>query len=197
MSAKLPKETPVSDPDSLATDWLGRYGLVLARLVIGLLWITQLAWKMPPTFGCPADFAVVTGDAARTTGLCGWTGLMASYSILPLHAAFVKSIIIPNIAWMGWLIWLMEFFIAASLVLGVVTRLGAVVAIIQSINLFIGLGFAPGEWYWSYGMLIMLHVIFFCIPPGRTLGIDAILRRQWGAEAGRNKLGVRLVRWLT
>ncbi|MDR3576848.1 MAG: hypothetical protein P4L50_23530 [Anaerolineaceae bacterium] len=183
--------------DSLAPDWLGRYGLVLARLVIGLLWVTQLAWKMPPSFGCPANFAVSTSYSARTSGLCDWVGLMANYSILPFHAAFVKNIIIPNIAWMGWLIWLMEFSIAVSLILGLFSRLGAAVGIIQSINLFIGLIAVPNEWYWSYGMLITLHVIFFCIPPGRTLGIDAYLRRRFTAEAARHKLGLRLLRWIS
>lgn len=197
MTANLLKANQGSDQESPVSDWLGRYGLVLTRLVIGLLWITQLAWKMPPTFGCAPDFAISTGDAARTTGLCGWTGLMATYSILPLHAAFVKSIIIPNIAWMGWLVWLMELFIAATLILGGFTRLGALVGIIQSINLFIGLGFAPGEWYWTYGMLITLHVIFFCIPPGRTLGIDAYLRRRFTAEIVRSKQTLRLLHWLT
>ncbi len=197
MSTSLRKANPGPDPDSLALDWLGRYGLFLARLVIGLLWVTQLAWKAPPTFGCPADFAASTSYTARTSGLCDWTGLMASYSILPIHAAFVKNIILPNIAWMGWLIFLMEAFIAASLVFGVLSRLGALVGIIQSINLFIGLIAVPHEWYWTYGMLITLQVIFFCIPPGRFLGVDVILRRRFGLEAGGNKLVPRLVRWLT
>lgn len=183
--------------EGLAYDRLARGGIVFARLIIGLLWVTQLAWKMPPTFGCPANFAVSTSYAARTTGLCDWTGLMASYSILPLHAAFVKSIIIPNIAWMGWLIWLMEVFIAVSLIFGVVTRLGAAVGIIQSLNLFIGLIAVPNEWYWTYAMLITLHVIFLCLPPGRIMGVDVWLRRKISAARSPNPWAVRLIQWLT
>src|SRR3990172_478314 len=102
MSTNSRKANQGSMVDALASNWLARSGIVLARLVIGLLWITQLAWKMPPTFGCPADFAASTSYTARTSGLCDWTGLMASYSILPLHADSVKNIIIPNIPWMGW-----------------------------------------------------------------------------------------------
>ena len=201
MSTKLPEEKQVSEPAGLPADRLGRFGLVFARLVIGMLWVTQLAWKIPPSFGCPANFAVSTSYTARTTGLCDWTGLMAVYSILPLHAAFVKNIIIPNIAWMGWLIFLMELFIAATLILGVFSRLGALVAIIQALNLLIGLSAVPNEWYWSYGMLIVLHVIFFCIPPGRIFGLDASLRRRFSAAPGGAAKGrpliVSLVRWLT
>ena len=198
MATNRVKGSATLDASNRVSDWLSRYGLVLARLVIGLLWITQLTWKMPPTFGCPANFAASTSYSARTTGLCDWTGLMAAYSLLPLHAAFVRNIVIPNIAWMGWLIWLMEVFIAATLVLGVFSRLGAAVGIIQAINLFIGLSAVPNEWYWSYGMLITLHVIFFCLPPGRTLGMDAYLRRRFGAAASKGPQWLAFaLNWLT
>ena len=96
-------------------DRLGQIGMLISRVVIGYLWITQLQWKMPPAFGCPSDFSVSTSLSARTSGLCDWTGLMAAYSKVPLHASFVDSIIIPNISWMGWGIWLMEAFIADHL----------------------------------------------------------------------------------
>jgi thiosulfate dehydrogenase (quinone) large subunit len=182
---------------SVPSDRLGRFGLVFARLLIGVLWITQLAWKVPPSFGCPANFAVSTSYTARTTGLCDWTGLMGVYSILPLHRAFVNNFVIPNLAWMGWFIFLMELFIAATLILGVASRLGALVAIIQATNLLIGLSAVPNEWYWTYGMLIILHVLFFCIPPGRTFGLDAWLRRRFSAAGTGSPLLVSLVRWLT
>ena len=176
---------------------LGRFGMVLARLIIGYLWITQLGWKIPPTFGCPPGFAVSTSYTARTSGLCDWTGLMAVYSKLPAHAAFVKSFIIPNIAWVGWGVWLLEAFIAASLVLGLLTRLGALAGILQAVNLYIGLTAVPHEWYWTYGMLITLHLIFFCVPPGRTLGIDAWLRSRRFGTTGKDGRGSSLLRWLT
>jgi thiosulfate dehydrogenase (quinone) large subunit len=182
---------------SLSDDRLGRYGLVFARLMIGILWITQLAWKIPPSFGCPANFAVSSSYTARTTGLCDWTGLMGVYSILPFHRAFVNSFVIPNLAWMGWFIFLMELFIAASLILGVFSRLGALVAIVQAINLLIGLSGVPNEWYWTYGMLIVLHVLFFCIPPGRTFGLDAWLRQRFSAATAGGPQLARLVNWLT
>ena len=178
-------------------DRLGRFGLVLSRLIIGYLWITQLAWKMPPTFGCPPDFAVSTSFTARTSGLCDWTGLMAIYSKLPAHAAFVKNFVIPNIAWVGWGVWLLEAFIATSLVLGLLTRLGALAGILQAVNLYIGLTAIPYEWYWTYGMLITLQLIFFCIPPGRTFGIDAWLRTLLTESAEKGSRLSRFLVWLT
>jgi uncharacterized membrane protein YphA (DoxX/SURF4 family) len=174
-------------------DRLGRFGMIAARLIIGYLWITQLSWKMPPAFGCPPDFAVSTSLSSRTSGLCDWTGLMAVYSKLPAHGAFVESVVIPNIAWMGWGVWLLEAFIAASLILGLLSRLGAFAGLLQAVNLYIGLTAIPFEWYWTYGMLVTLHLIFFCVPPGRWLGIDAWLRPRLAAGARK---GSRLSRFL-
>jgi uncharacterized membrane protein YphA (DoxX/SURF4 family) len=179
----------ISSDSPIQLDRLGGLGMVLARLIIGYLWITQLQWKMPPTFGCPADFAVSTSLSARTSGLCDWTGLMAIYSKVPAHAAFIKGVVIPNLSWMGWGIWLMEAFIAVSLLLGLFSRLGGLVGFVQAINLYIGLTAIPFEWYWTYGMLYTLHLIFFFVPPGRTLGVDALLRKQWQpATASGNRL---------
>ena len=191
----MDRTAPTSFTNSL--DWAGRVGLVVSRLIIGYLWITQLEWKMPPTFGCPANFAVSTSLQQRTTGLCDWTGLMAIYSKLPLHAAFVENVIIPNISWMGWIIWLIEAFIAISLILGLLSRLGALVGFFQAVNLYIGLTAIPFEWYWTYGMLYTLHLIFFAVPPGRVLGVDAWLRPRLSAasEQGNRVAGALL--WLT
>ena len=71
-------------------DRLGGLGLFLSRVIIGYLWFTQLLWKLPPTFGCPSDFAVSTSLTARTSGLCDWTGLMAGtiVSIIPTVLLF-------------------------------------------------------------------------------------------------------------
>lgn len=186
-----------SSAKEISLDKLGRFGMVLARLIIGYLWITQLGWKMPPAFGCPPDFSVTTSLNSRTSGLCDWTGLMAEYSRLPAHAAFVENVIIPNISWMGWGVWLMEAFIAGSLVFGLFTRLGALVGFVQAVNLYIGLTALPFEWYWSYGMLYTLHLIFFCVPPGRTLGLDAWLRPRLLAAAVQGRRFPRLLYWLT
>jgi len=152
-----------------------RFGLAACRIVIGILWVTQLAWKLPPSFGCETGFAVSTDIAHRTAGLCDWTGLMGVYSLVPLHAALVRTVVSPNLGWMGWGIFILELAVAVSLVLGLLTRLGALLGLLQAVNLFIGLSGVPGEWYWSYGMLAVLQLVFFFTAAGRTLGLDAAL----------------------
>jgi hypothetical protein len=166
-------------------DGVGRIGMFVSRLVIGYLWYTQLLWKLPPTFGCPPNFAVTTDIHARTSGLCDWVGIMTLYSKWPLQASLVKSLVVPNLAWMGWIIWLMEAFVAVSLILGLFTRLGGLAGLVQAINLYIGVTAAPGEWYWTYGMLAILGLIFLSIPTGRFLGLDAWLRPRLRTGADR------------
>jgi hypothetical protein len=179
---------------NLLTKTWEKWGLVLGRIVIGYLWYTQLLWKLPPTFGCPANFAASTDLAHRTSGLCDWTGLMATYSIWPLHREFVKNIVAPNLSWMGWGVFLLEAFITVSLVLGLFSRLGGLLGFLQAANLYLGLTALPFEWYWTYGMLMTLEAIFFFTAPGRVLGIDQLLIQALrpGAERG-NKLAQGLL----
>ncbi len=186
-----------SSASTAKLDGLGQFGLILTRLIIGYLWLNQLGWKMPPQFGCPADFAVSTSLSDRTSGLCDWVGLMTIYSRIPLQAAFVENFVVPNLAWLGWFIWLMEAFIGLSLILGLVSRLGALVGLVQAANLFIGLSAVPTEWVWSYALLFTFHLLFFCIPPGRIWGVDAWLRQRSQPLAASDNWPARFLLWLT
>jgi len=184
----------VMTKDAMPVDALGKIGMIISRLIYGYLWYTQLLWKMPPTFGCPPDFAVTTDIHARTSGLCDWVGIMTLYSKMPLQASLVKQFVVPNMAWFGWIVWLMEAFVAVSLILGLFTRLGGFAALIQGINLYIGVTAAPFEWYWTYGMLYTLGLVFLAVPTGRTLGLDAWLRPRLQSSAdGGNRLAKLLV----
>lgn len=165
-----------------------RRGLAVARIVIGVLWLTQAAWKLPPTFGCPPDFAVSVDYAMRTTGLCDWTGLMATYSVFPPHGWFVDTIIAPNLSWAGWGIFLLEAFLAVSLIFGLLVRLGGVLGLLMALNLLLGLWVVPHEWYWTYIMLMVLQWIFIVTAAGRVWGVDAVLIRRLqsrGEPSGR------------
>lgn len=177
-------EKAMSSKDVMPVDRVGRIGMIISRLIYGYLWYTQLLWKLPPTFGCPPDFAVSTSQG-RTSGLCDWVGVMVIYSKWPLQADLVERFVVPNMAWFGWVVWLMEAFVAVSLILGLFTRLGGLAALVQAINLYIGVTAAPFEWYWTYGMLATLGLVFIAVPTGRIWGLDALLRPQLQAGADR------------
>jgi len=187
----------VMTKDAMPVDTLGKVGMIISRLIYGYLWYTQLLWKLPPSFGCPPDFAVTTDIHARTTGLCDWVGVMTIYSKLPLQASLVKQFVVPNMAWVGWIVWLMEAFVAVSLILGLFTRLGGFAALVQGINLYIGVTAAPFEWYWTYGMLYTLGLIFLAVPTGRVLGLDSWLRPRLQPSADKGNRLAKILLSLT
>jgi hypothetical protein len=194
---------------------LQQAALILLRLGLAYLFFTQLWWKAPPTFGCSADFAFTSGtpqQLQRTRGLCDWIGIEAVYATQPrpffvanidnrgapeiaidlaplaqLNGAFIENVVKPNISWFGYVIWFSEFFIFISLLLGLFSRLGGLVALGIGAQLMIGLGGIsnPYEWEWAYNNIVLLAFIAFAFAPGRVLGIDSFLRPRLLASAAK------------
>ncbi len=137
----------------------------LIRTLVGSMWFQGSLWKLPlPVSG----------------GLKFWTGELAKYSAFAWHAAFVDGFLIPNLVWLGPLVWLAEMGMTVSLVLGLATRLGGLVGVLFTLNLCLGLYNDPTEWPWTYVFLIFLMALLALDRAGRGLGLDAIiLRRTW------------------
>jgi hypothetical protein len=200
---------------------LYRVCMVIARLGLAYLFFTQLWWKLPPKFGCGANFAFPVKaeqnywDANKSSGLCYWMGLESIFASQPrqvliadmrsaglptigvsiaplarLNGVLLDQLFIPQIQLFGWLIWLAEFWIFLSMLLGLFTRLGALVSIGVSLQLFIGLANIPRpfEWEWSYGAIVLLSIAMLGAAAGRSFGIDAWLRRKFAGPAERGKI---------
>ena len=151
-------------------DWAGAgtpYIFGSLRMLYGILWLQQVTWKVPPDFGL-----------ARKDGLYYWTSEMAKYSLLAPHKFFVESVVLPNFLFFAWLTLLTELFIGFSHLLGIVSRLGAFLALAMSANLLVGLARHPAEWPWSFLMLLGYAVVFLSGHPGRVLGLDGWLSRR-------------------
>lgn len=194
--------------------WLRTAAIAIASIGLGYLFFTQLWWKLPPEFACSEDFQF---EGENASGLCFWIGTQEYYSEEPrvllqsditsgsgpevgvsiglaqrLNGAFIDNVIQPNIRWFGWVFWGMEAFIFLSLVLGFLSRLGALVAIAVSAQLMVGLAGIPSpvEWEWSYNLMVLLSVVLFGIAPGRYFGLDRLLRprlmvlRERGSRLG-------------
>ena len=136
------------------------------RSLIGLMWLGSLIWKLPPAF------APVEGR-----GLMEWLELAAAHPTLPLYADVVAGVVLPNFQLFAWLIFLVELVAGLLLFLGLFNRLGALLGLLWSVNLAIGLLSVPGEWPWSYLMLIMWHALFLVTPAALLWGVDTIRRR--------------------
>lgn len=169
--------------------WMGweRSLILIARLALAYLFFTQLLWKMPPSFGCPADYRFTTanpdGSLNRSEGLCDWIGIESVWATrsrslfqanldnkggadiaLPigwaarLNGFFIDNVVKPNIRWMGWLIWGGEAFIFVSLALGLFSRLGALVAVGISSQLVIGLAGISDPYEWEWAYLMIFFL---------------------------------------
>ncbi len=139
----------------------------LLRIIVALLWIDNLSWKVPPDFG-----------SQDRSGLYYFTSLAVEHPVLVPYSALVENVILPNFALFGWGVFLAEIGLAVGLLLGIATRLWAVVAIAQSIAIFLSVGASPEEWKWSYFLMMAAHLAVLGFAAGRVWGLDAVLRRR-------------------
>jgi uncharacterized membrane protein YphA (DoxX/SURF4 family) len=144
-----------------------RIGVWLLRLVLGAMWWQQSLWKVPPNYD----------------GLIYWMKQMVDHAAIPLQSVLVRDLVLPNIGVFGPLVYAIEVAIGISLMLGALSRLGATLGALMAVNLWLGLYSAPGEWPWTYGFLVMLQLLFIIDPPGRCLGLDALVRKRHAAVA--------------
>lgn len=199
--------------------------VAVASIGLGYLFFTQLWWKTPPDFRCAEGYAFSEagpeGELVREPGLCGWIGVEAYYADQPkelftadivrsgegpelsipvgplqqANGAFIESVVKPNIAWFGYVIWFTEASIFVSLCLGFLSRLGALAAVGMSFQLMIGLAGIPQpyEWEWSYQTIFILAVVLFGLAPGRYFGLDRLLRPRLLALRERGSLLSRIL----
>lgn len=139
--------TQVNDrfPASQSPTW----PLALARISLGVLWLASLRWKLPPDFE-PSD---------GTTGLRTWLVLEVEHAAFGFYGDLIDSVVLPNFTLFAWFVFLAELGVGLALLVGIATRPAALIGLLMSVNLLVGLLDVPGEWPWSYLMMIMLHGI--------------------------------------
>lgn len=173
-----------SSPTAISLSERSITGYALVRIFVGYLWFQQLFWKMPPDF----------------TGLYHYIVREAHFTIIPGYGSLLQHTFLagcPSMATpagcayyvpLATGVWLAELVVALSLMFGLFTRLGAILSVLLASQLYVGLAYAPGEWYWTYGMLVLLGIGLVAIPAGRRLGVDQWLAPRLHAEnAGRLK----------
>ena len=103
---------------------------------------------------------------------------------------------IPNWSFFGWMTLITETFIGVTLILGLFTRLGSLVALGMAVNITIGILSVPHEWGWTYTMLITLPALFLLTGAGRSFGLDGFLVGPLERATARGGRVARLIRWL-
>ena len=164
-----------------------RGGLPLHRGMLQRL----LQWFFHPPDAAPPATLLIRLMAG---GVFLWEGVMKFVFPTTLGVGRFLKLGIPVPEIMAPFVGVMEIVGGALFVLGLFTRLGAALALLLSLQLYIGLAYAPGEWYWTYGMLVLLGLTLAAIPAGRRLGVDQWLAPRLAQASERSRVA-RVVRW--
>lgn len=163
-------------------------GLALLRILVGYLWFQQLFWKLPPTFA----------------GLYGYVVRESQHAILPGYGALLQHTFLAGCSSLSTpvgctafvplaaCVWTAELLVSISLLFGLFTRFGALLATVLSVQLYVGLAYT--EWIWTYGMLVLLALVLVAVPAGRRLGADLWLAPRLQA-AGQHHRFARIASW--
>lgn len=152
----------------MSTKLTGRVAAIV-RIAIGCLWLANTEWKIPTSFN----------------GLKGFTtnGTASAVSAFGPYTYIVKKLVLPNFGLFGWLVLLLEVSLGAFLILGLGTRLWALIGLGQATAIGLSVMFLPGEWPWAYVMMALCHLAIFALAAGRTGGLDAVLRPLWNRRS--------------
>ena len=144
------------------------------RFFIGAMWFQGSLWKLPlPISG----------------GLDGWTRQLAEHAAFEIHRWIATNIFLPGLAIINPIVFLTEFGLAVSFMLGFLVRPMAAIGMLFVIHLWLGLYRHPGEWPWLYIFLIFVQGFFLMNAAGRSLGLDALMaRRPWGPFKGNGPI---------
>jgi hypothetical protein len=153
------------------------FGVWLVRVLIGCMWFQGMLWKLP---------------LPVSDGLQYWTEQEVSHAAFEFHRTFIKDVVLPYMTIFGPIVFLAELAFAASMMLGLAVRFVGVLAIAYVLQLWLGLYGSPAEWPWTYIFLATLMFLFVLEGAGRSLGLDAWLRRNVPAV----REGKGLIGWL-
>ena len=121
-----------------------------SRIIFGILWLQNAWWKEPPTFGYGSN-----------ENLYYWVSRTVEYPVFAPFTWFIKNIVLTHFIPFAWIIYITEILIGLSLVTGYKSKIFTFIAFLMSINIALSVSNTPGEWFWSYIMMIILSCIFF------------------------------------
>jgi uncharacterized membrane protein YphA (DoxX/SURF4 family) len=138
------------------------------RVLVGTMWFGGMLWKLP--------------WFSEENGLYYWMEQMAGRAAFEVHRELVANVFLPYFNVFNPIVFLAELLFATCLILGFCVRIVAVAAVLFTLHLWLGLYIQragdPEEWPWSYIFLAMVLAFLAIHAAGRSLGLDALLRRH-------------------
>jgi uncharacterized membrane protein YphA (DoxX/SURF4 family) len=151
-------------PGSILQGILARTALAFLRIYLGVIFLLSGWPKVQEDF---------------TPRLSGFLERIALVSGHPFYQDFVRQAVLPNTPLFAVLVVWGELLVGTTLVLGVVTRLSAAVALLLTTNYML----AKGAWFWNGSSndaaFAAIALALIIGAAGRTFGLDAFLARRW------------------
>jgi hypothetical protein len=135
------------------------------RILVGLIWLENLRWKLPPDFG-----------NERADGLLHYLRLGADYGLQPF-AWVAGEVLVPHDTAAGWMIFTAELVAGLLLLVGYRTGFGAALGTVTAVTIAALVGPAPGSWHWGYVMLVAINLTVLVGPANLRLSVDALAGR--------------------
>ncbi len=148
--------------------------VAVVRIMLGLLWIQAAGWKTPPDFGQDSG-----------GGLFRYTNYAVDHPVFPPFSWVIETVVLPHFALFGYLTLVVEASIGAFLLVGLATRLWALIGILQTTAITLSVLNAPHEWPWAYYLMFAAHVVVLATAAGRSGGVDGLLRSRWRQSSSR------------
>jgi uncharacterized membrane protein YphA (DoxX/SURF4 family) len=154
-------------------------GLAAFRIFVGLVWLGNALAKVVNQGSYDlgvVSFSLISRDTAR--------GLLESYTgpesnaTAPLKSLY-RELVLANWGLFQWLLTAAELAVGVSLVLGVASRLGPLVALALIFPLWI-MVLDNGRYLFEWPLDIIPLAILAAVPAGRVWGQDAKLAARFG-----------------
>ena len=138
--------------------------LAAARVYVGCVWFAYGTSKFEPDWARTEFLSTVKDCVAHSSG--------------PIHA-FLSDVVVPNQSTFALLIAYGETLVGIALVLGLLTKAGAIGGMFLSMNYFV----ATGQYKSRFGlesielMLFVFSLLLLVLPSAQTFSLDSLVRR--------------------
>jgi thiosulfate dehydrogenase [quinone] large subunit len=155
-------------PGEILQGILARAALALLRVYLGVVFLMAAIPQLQGDF--TTDF----------TAFLQGRGLEQSHLF---YREFLQEVVLPNARLFAALVIWGELLVGVLLILGLLTRLSAAVALLLALNCML----AKGAWPWTPSSndaaFAAISLALIIGAAGRTFGLDAVLARRWPRSA--------------
>jgi len=117
-------------------------------------------------------------DFPRSDWIGRQIGDLATIDLYPRYKQFMVDYVVPHHELFGHLVMSGEILVGGCLLLGLLTRLSAFVALFMLINYYLGVGMVRGGATMAQQQTFIVSLIIFLLSnPGRALGLDGLIFR--------------------